>query len=301
MAHGENGATSCSELSLALGEPLAGSASHALSWLLVEQPGPWGHFAFRESRLDPELGAELEARCSAAGVKPFLVKRPGRTSGAGRRAFLVSSRPGDAWIRALPFDDPAELLALDLEALGRGLAIAGEPVEEPLYLVCTNGKRDVCCARIGRPIAQALAQARPGQVWECSHTGGHRFAGVLICLPAGIVYGRLGPESALAAVEAYERGEVALDWLRGRSAHAGSAQAADVYLRLAERIAGIDELTVVEQVDGRVVLEQRDGRRFAVTVRQEEADPPRPNSCRDLGSEGKRPLVWRLEAIERVG
>jgi hypothetical protein len=291
--------TSCSELSLAYGEPLPGSAAQASAWMLVEQPGPWGRFAFRESRLDPELGAALEARCAEANVSPFLVKRPGRTAGGrARRALLVSSRPGNTWIQSLEVEDPRELLTLDLEGLGRGEPVAGEPVEGPLYLVCTNGKRDACCARIGRPIAQTLVEARPGAIWECSHTGGHRFAGVLICLPDGLVYGRLDPQTALQAVESYEEGRIALEWFRGRSCHGGSAQAAEVYLRLAEQLAGLDDVSVVEQVNGRVLLERREGARYAVTVRQEDAEPPRPNSCRDLGTEGKRPLVWQLESIE---
>jgi hypothetical protein len=292
---------SCSALSLALDEPLAGTASETRAWLLVEQPGPWGRFAFRESRLDPELGATLEERCAQAGVNPFLIKRPGRaTSRLTRRVLLVSSQRGNTWIRALDISDQHDLLGLDLEALGRGEQIAGEPVAGPVYLVCTNGKRDACCATMGRPIAQTLAERRPESVWECSHTGGHRFAGVLICLPAGVVYGRLDPQSAVRAVESYERGTLELDWLRGRSSYGGSAQAADVYLRLSEHIAGLDDVSVVEQINGRVVLERTGGARYAVTVTAEEAEPPRPNSCRDLGTEGKRPTVWRLDSLERL-
>ena len=39
------------------GDPLAGTASPALGFLLIEQPGPWGRLALTDSRLDPEWGA----------------------------------------------------------------------------------------------------------------------------------------------------------------------------------------------------------------------------------------------------
>jgi len=292
---------SCSRLSAALGEPLAGTAGHTRTWLLVEQPGPWGRFAFRESRLDPELGGEIERRCAAAGVNPFLVKRHGRRSHAGRSVVLASSVPGETWATALELDDPRTILDLDLEALGRGERPAGgEDVADPIFLVCTNGKRDACCAAAGRPIAAALDAAWPGSTWECSHTGGHRFAGVMLCLPDGVCYGRLDVATALRAAEAYRARRVEPGFFRGLTALDGAAQAADAYLRSHEGIAGIDELAVVDAGNGSVVLERSGGARYAVRVRQEEADPPRPASCRDLGTEGKRPLVWLLEAIERL-
>jgi hypothetical protein len=137
-------------------------------------------------------------------------------------------------------------------------------------------------------------------VWECSHTGGHRFAGVLICLPDGLVYGRLDPESALRAVELYEAGRIALPWFRGRSSNPDAVQAADAYVRLAHGLDGLDDLRLDDATNGTVVLAHDGGERFAVSVRAEEAEPSRPNSCRDLGTAGKRPRVWRLESIERV-
>lgn len=293
---------SCSGLAAALGEPLAGTAGYARSWLLVEQPGPWGRFAFRESRLDPDLGAAIEKRCAEAGVNTLLVKRPGRPDGdTTRRAILASSRPGETWARTIELDEPQAVLDLDLDGLARGeRPQIGDDLADPIFLVCTNGKRDACCAAAGRPIAAALHTAWPASTWECSHTGGHRFAGVMICLPDGLCYGRLDVETALRAAAAYRQRRVEPAFFRGRTALDGAAQAADAYLRAQEAISGIDDLTVVDGSNGSVVLELRDGPRFAVRLRQEEADPARPASCRDLGTEGKRPVVWTLDSIERL-
>ena len=52
-----------------------------------------------------------------------------------------------------------------------------------MWLVCTNGKRDACCARDGLPVARALAALRPDEAWECSHLGGHRFAANVALAP----------------------------------------------------------------------------------------------------------------------
>ncbi len=65
------------------------------------------------------------------------------------------------------------------------------PLADPILLVCTNGKRDACCALRGRALMTALAADHAERTWECTHLGGHRFAGNLVCLPHGIVYGRV--------------------------------------------------------------------------------------------------------------
>ena len=223
--------TSCSTVSMALEEPLFATASEAAAWLLVEQAGPWGHSALVESRLDPEVGAELQARTKKLGIKALLVKPAGRNAG-GRRCFLGRSDQRAPFLDEHHIEDDPDLLALDLEALARGERPAGgRPVDGPLYLVCTNSRRDACCARLGRPVAAALDEARPGRVWECSHLGGHRFAANLVCLPDGLWFGRLSQEDALAAAADYESGRIHLSHLRGNSSLAPAAQAADYYVR----------------------------------------------------------------------
>lgn len=66
-------------------------------------------------------------------------------------------------------------------------------------LVCAHGKRDQCCAVLGRPIAARLSTEFGDTVWECSHTGGHRFAPSMILLPTGYTYGRLSAEQSAEA------------------------------------------------------------------------------------------------------
>ncbi len=75
-----------------------------------------------------------------------------------------------------------------------------------LALVCTNGKRDQCCALRGRPVAAAIAAATDWDTWECSHLGGHRFAATMMLLPTGDMFGWLDPESALEVMQTVRRG-----------------------------------------------------------------------------------------------
>ncbi|OEV07469.1 sucrase ferredoxin, partial [Streptomyces nanshensis] len=56
--------STCATASRDLAEPLAGTAATARTWLLIEQPGPWGRKALTQSRLDPDLGQALDAAAS---------------------------------------------------------------------------------------------------------------------------------------------------------------------------------------------------------------------------------------------
>lgn len=289
----------CAELSLASGEPLHGTAPPASAWLLVEQPGAWGRKPLTESALDPELGAELERRAQAAGAKVLLVKRPGgrEPSGPRHRALVCSPAPGAPYIEELELDDPGKLLEVDLAAVAHGKRTGlGRTRSEPLYLVCTNGRRDACCSRLGLPVLRALSAARPGAVWECSHLGGHRFAANVVCLPAGICYGRVIAPDAQELPDRYERGELDLARLRGRASFAPVEQAAEAYLRLHEGIAAADGVSLVGSHDGTSIFVTLDGRRFQVRIGPSEG-PPRPASCGDPPEPSER---FELLALKRL-
>ncbi|GLZ28337.1 sucrase ferredoxin [Lentzea sp. NBRC 105346] len=258
--------------SAALDEPLAGTAASASAWLCLEQPGPWGRDALVESHLDPMLGAELSRRASAAGVRMLLIRRPGRHADTHepvrRQVFLASTAPGASWLEQAVLAAPEELLELDFAALGAGRSEAfGTPVSSPLVLVCTNSKRDMCCALYGRPIASAL------DLWECTHTGGHRFAPTGVVLPTGYLYGRLDLDLAVRLTA----GEIVADRCRGRSCWSPQAQVAEVAVR-AEIGSVRDELSIAAESPGAVVVRHSDGREWKVELR-EEAVPARPASC----------------------
>ena len=216
----------CSLLSLSVDEPLAATAPNPQAWLALEQPGPWGRKAPSASHLDRVLGAELDARAKAAGVTLVLIRRPGRhadTHDVTRRTVLAA-HPAAGWLEQGVVDDPAALLDVDLEAMAAGIPPRlGTAPESPLVLVCTNGRRDLCCAEVGRARVTALAPVLGDSLWESSHLGGHRFAPTVLLLPSGVVLGRASAQDVLDALA----GRLPLHAFRGHSALAPAAQAAE--------------------------------------------------------------------------
>jgi Sucrase/ferredoxin-like len=236
------GEETCSAVSRALGEPLLATASRVRAWVLIEQPGPWGGEALLESRLDPAVGRALHQRAHAAGVRAVLIRRPGRTP-PGRHVFLAHTDRQAHWLEEVRVGDPGELLALDWTRLVQSSPPGyGAPVAGTIYLACTNGRHDQCCATWGRPLAQELAGLVGGRLWECSHIGGDRFAGNLVCLPEGVYYGRLGPAEASRVVALHERGHLDLEHYRGRCWYPPVVQAAEHFLRRERELTGLDDL-----------------------------------------------------------
>ncbi len=114
--------TNCSAFSARLGEPLAGTAPVATTWLAIEQPGPWGARALTESHLDHFVGTELGRQAEGTGVRIALIRRVGHHAltdlDAPRRVLICSTRPGTASVRSFTMSDPRDLLDFDLSALG---------------------------------------------------------------------------------------------------------------------------------------------------------------------------------------
>ena len=263
---------------LSADEPLPGTAAHVTGWVCVEYPGAWGRDVLDGTALGDDLAGELSRRADAAGVRIMFIRRPGRNESAGARrtVLLANSDPDHAWCERLVIGDVADLLDVDFTRIAGPAPGLGERVTGPVVLVCAHGKRDQCCAVLGRPVAAALAAEFDDAVWECSHTGGHRFAPSMILLPSGVTYGRLGPGESALAVRAASAGEVYLPGLRGRSYWQPRGQAAEVLVRQ-DVSAGVDDLTV-DEGGADVVVTHRDGRRWRVATEHREL-AARPASC----------------------
>jgi hypothetical protein len=189
------------------------------------------------------------------------------------------------------------MLDLDWAAVAAGddaavaTSVPGLTPAPPQLLVCTNGARDVCCARLGRPVAATASRVHPEQVWEVTHTSGHRFAPTTVLLPWGVLHGRVLAAGGLlsAAVE----GELVLTGYRGRSCWPVAAQVAEEHIRTTEGITGLDDLDVTAADDDWQVR-HRDGRRWRVRVTAR-PDGDRPESC---GKESKPVTRYRVTLVE---
>jgi hypothetical protein len=275
----------CAQESRARGESPLGTASRARRWILLEQPGAWGRDALRESDLPPAVAERLLAWSRDLPARVLLLRRPagGRPIGTERALYAGVSGPGERWLEWLPLEHVDDLLDLDLTPLRDGRTLGGLRVLDPLYLVCTNGKHDPCCARDGLPIARDLVDVVPDRVWESSHVGGDRFAGNLVCLPDGLFYGHLDVGSARAAVAANEGGRIDLEHFRGRSCHPFAVQAAEGLLRRRLAIQGTDALALVD-VERRgdrhlVRFVHRDGRTLVAEIATGRAGTQQPLTC----------------------
>lgn len=208
---------------------LASATVGARLWLLIEHTGPWAAYA-DQWRLPGPVRALVD-RATSLGIRPQLIRRPGRrkASAGPLHVFVARSTGDDPWLAEGFFADPS---ALDLDVLAQGVTPpACTPVNEPMFLVCTHGKRNVCCARLGLPLARFLAEKLPGEVWETTHVGGDRYAANLVCLPHGLYYGSMSQAAAIAAANAYRHGEVVLDRFRGRAGIPEPLQAAEHFVR----------------------------------------------------------------------
>jgi (2Fe-2S) ferredoxin len=223
----------CAVQSLWRDEPVAGTATHVRTWLLVEHTGPWGNDALLDARLPEGLGAALKQRARTQRAKVLLVRRfsSTRDDAGGVRVFAAYADPVTPRLESAVLPDVRDVLDVDLGALRGGGSTGLAPYDGSLFCVCTNGRHDACCAERGRPVARALDRAHPQETWEVSHIGGDRFAGNMVVLPHGLYYGRLDPVSAIAVAGSHLSGELDLDHLRGRASHPMPVQAAEVFLR----------------------------------------------------------------------
>ena len=289
----------CSTRSLDLRESMAGTASTVANWIMLEHPGPWGRDALATSRFPDDVGRRLRGLAAALGVRIVLIRRHGRlTPGQGVDCYFVHTGPGKPWLEHARLESAAGLFELDLSPLGRGERPGGGRAEgDPLFLVCTHGRRDPCCSEKGRPLARALTRAFGDRAWETSHIGGDRFAGNLVCFPHGIYFGRLGPEAGVSAAQAYRDGRINLPHYRGRSCYGFAVQAAETFLRNRTGYAGVDDLRLVgtrRPEHGTVVatFAVPGGGTHDVAVRREPADEARRLTCH--AAEAVRPPRYAL-------
>lgn len=285
--------TTCSQASLDVGEPIFATAPAGTDlWLLLEHDGQWAPKILDSPGIAPRTRSWLEAfLADHPSARPQLIRREphhGDGDGARKKRFFFA-RSGDAEpaIWAFDFDDPAELEAIDLRALAAHReAYPERRWSRPLFLVCTHGKRDACCARLGPPIARGLCDERGEEVWQTSHIGGHRFAATMICLPGGHAFGRLDPAAALRVSAGYA-GRRLTDLLnyRGRTAWTRPVQAAEYFLRQELGVYGIDALqyTRGEMLGDdrwRVCFRERQtGETHELTVARQRGPDLAPASC----------------------
>jgi hypothetical protein len=271
----------CAALARALDEPLPGTASVAPRWVGIEHRGTW---PYEISRHRDDLVRAFIVRARAKGWRPILVRRPGRRPSDGpTRIFFADTAPPAPRTTVLRIVDPAELASIMFPT--GGAPLPGEPVTDPMLLVCTHGRKDRCCAVDGRALARAVVATGESDVWESTHLGGHRFAPTALVLPTGYLYGRLDVAGAILAHKAAAVGEVEPGLCRGRSTWTQPGQVAELAVRAKTGLRGANVLRVEPRTDHGVTgveyvtVTSTDGRRWRVTVSSISCPGDRPVSC----------------------
>jgi hypothetical protein len=233
----------CAELSRDSGEKVFGTASTGETWLLVEYPFPWGKDALPSSRLSPAVKAHLSNLLKTIPRSRLLfIKQHARPDGHFN-FFVVRAREQRPYVVGLTLSDYEDLLSVNVAAIASGDSTEGGTLSrDPLYLVCTHGRRDKCCAKFGYALYKSLRQRAGASVWQSSHVGGDRFAANLLCFPHGLFYARATEASGAHIVEEYGRGRVVLENYRGRACYSPQLQAAEYFVRAETGVAGLGEL-----------------------------------------------------------
>ena len=235
----------CAAVSSANEESLAATASRIDGWIMLEYRGLWDRDVLGGSLLSDGLKGHLRDQLGRLSPSRLLfLKKPERRSSGRRQVWFGTSRPGEERFFQLEVDHLEDLRDFDFAGALAGEGTPGVPLDHPMLVVCTHGKRDRCCAKNGRPIYDALKnETEPGWVWQSTHVGGDRFAGNVVVFPHGLYYGRVEPADVPALLEACAAGQVELSRYRGRAAFTFKVQAAEHGIREAEGLLGIGDLT----------------------------------------------------------
>ena len=234
-------------------EPLPGTAKAGKLFIALEHQLGWSHDMFDGGVWGAEITGRLEAWLSERGGALQLIRKPGRIGQQpcdGVNVYIAHCESVDGsevFLEHRMVADVEDLMTLDIRP--------GQPTEgatrldHPLFLICTHGKRDRCCAVKGRPLAAAMHNLYPEVVWETSHSKGHRFAPASVLLPWNYSFGRLSAVDAKGVIEDAQQGIVHAEGCRGRGIYTPQGQAAELAVRRQADAWGVDDVARVD-VDG---------------------------------------------------
>lgn len=260
----------CSRVSQDAQEAVGGTAPESIAhWLLVEDNGPWGPKEPNAlALLDPDLAQAWAQLGKMPGLRRIYLRRPRQLPtmpNAPRRFWLATQRDQGFGLFALASCSIAAFLE-KVQQDGLAALCQDATPREDFWLVCTHGRRDRCCSLYGMSLFTALDKQCPGEVWQSSHLGGHRFAATALHLPSRYLWGRLTEKDAPSLAQMGASGQLALpEKVRGHSGLSRRAQLLDLALRerreswgwsCPEEILGLSsDCDALDLPEGRLALE----------------------------------------------
>lgn len=252
-----------------IGEDHAGYGQRADRLLLLPEPRWEGAEPIPELQTTERWGPLL-GTARANGWKAHLVRAPG----GGAPDPVTIAGPV-----AVHCPDTMGVVADGWDGTAVGETLGGRR-----WLVCTHGAKDACCGLIGRRVAVPLVVALPGQVLEVTHVSGDRFAGNVLEVPSGRLYGRVGPADVERFAAIVGAGQVAYEWLRGGVGLTALEQAGEVFARRALDHRGPLVAAVAGPASGdgtpvEVTMADPDATATVVVRRDHLAEDARPSGC----------------------
>jgi hypothetical protein len=183
----------CSVEAQAVGEPLCATAPERDGVVLVP----------RDKRTWPELDAK-----AVLGAFPPDSELGGLLAGLSR-PLLAAYQPGVYNQILVSTRHSKAVRTFGISGTAHGV------LPSMVAAVCTDGRKDPCCAKFGMPVYRALCGVSDLVALEISHLGGCRFASTALFLPSGHCYGRLDQTSVRLVVEAERTGHLYPGTFRG--------------------------------------------------------------------------------------
>lgn len=256
----------CCMISRRRDEAMMGTVKHVQTWLLLQYESAMGMHAFSDSDIPGKIKDHLsQVVATTPNARLLLIKSQPDSADDKLRFVIVNGREIDPYYVEVELEGYGDLLDLDQADLLSGETFSGGTVRrEPFYLVCTNGRRDPCCAQNGLPVFNAFIEQGRDLAWQCSHLGGHRFAANVLAFPQGIYYGRVLPDDVERLIIAGRSGQILIDNYRGRACYPKIVQAAEAHLRTRTGKFGFQDYmlkSVEEHADQswRVVFDESQG------------------------------------------
>lgn len=241
----------CSDISRQSKESIFGTGGIEDVWILLEYPKPWGRNAIAESDLPEEVKIHLKSFSTESKKVSSLFIKQDRKTKKTLDLFIVYIDELSPKIYKSSLQDYNDLLAINRENLfSAQLPLKSSLVKHPLFLVCTNGKRDKCCTKYGFPIYKHMSALAKENVWQSSHVGGDRFASNIVCFPHGIFYGHVLQDDATAIIDSYGNDKLNLKNYRGRCCYSRHGQIAEYFVRKNSDITNLNHLILreIEQI-----------------------------------------------------
>lgn len=237
----------CAKASRQAQEKIFGTGGIGDIWLLLEYPKPWGNKAIAESDLPEEVKNHLGSFSKeSVKIKTLLIKQDVKVK-TTFDLFIVYIDELSPKIYKIILQDYRELLKLNTQNLITAQTPLRSSLEKsPLFLVCTHGKHDKCCAKYGFTTYKYMRDIANENVWQSSHVGGDRFASNVVCFPHGIFYGHVSNEDANVIIDSYNKENIYLKNYRGRVCYSRYGQIAEYFVRKESNITNLNHLILQE-------------------------------------------------------